>query len=102
MTEEKIEDAIDESVYDPPYVVKSGCLYEMVQIKDQTVPIKLADFVPVLVAEITRDDGTEQTKQFRNYFTGGNYFSRGNAVDEMAAESLGSIRSSSAETKCSE
>lgn len=34
MAEEKIEDAIDESVYDPPYVVKSGCLYEMVQIKD--------------------------------------------------------------------
>ncbi len=65
MAEEKIEDSIDESIYEPPYVVKGGCLYEMVQIKDQTVPIKLADFVPVLVAEITRDDGTEQTKMFK-------------------------------------
>jgi len=37
----------------------------MVQIKDQTVPIKLADFVPVLIAEITRNDGTEQTKMFK-------------------------------------
>ncbi len=65
LAEEKIEDAIDESVYDPPYAVKSGCLYEMVQIKEQIVPVKLADFVPVLAAEITRDDGTEQTKQFK-------------------------------------
>lgn len=65
MSEEKIEDSIDESIYAPPYVVKGGCLYEMVQSKDQTVPIKLADFVPVLIAEITRDDGTEQTKMFK-------------------------------------
>lgn len=65
LAEEKIEDAIDESVYDPPYAAKSGCLYEMVQIKEQIVPIKLADFVPTLTAEITRDDGMEQTKQFK-------------------------------------
>lgn len=65
MAEEKIEDSIDESIYEPPYVVKSGCLYEMVNVKDQVIPVKLADFVPVLVAEITRDDGTEQTKQFK-------------------------------------
>lgn len=65
LSEEKIEDAIDETVYDSPYAVKSGCLYEMVQIKEQIVPIKLADFVPTLTAEITRDDGVEQTKQFK-------------------------------------
>lgn len=65
LAEEKIEDAIDESVYDPPYAAKSGCLYEIVTVKDQVVPVKLADFVPVLVAEITRDDGMEQTKQFK-------------------------------------
>ena len=65
MAEEKIEDAIDESIYEPPYVVKSDCLYEMVNVKDQVIPVKLADFVPVLVAEITRDDGTEQTKMFK-------------------------------------
>lgn len=65
MAEEKSEDMIDESVYNPPYVVKNNCLYEIVQIKEQTVPIKLADFVPALVAEITRDDGTEQTKMFK-------------------------------------
>ena len=65
MAEEKNEDMIDESVYDPPYAVKNNCLYEMVNVKDQVIPVKLADFVPVLVAEITRDDGTEQTKQFK-------------------------------------
>lgn len=65
LAEEKNEDAIDESVYDPPYAAKSGCLYEMVQIKEQIVPIKLADFVPTLTAEITRDDGVEQTKKFK-------------------------------------
>lgn len=65
LAEEKIEDVIDESVYDPPYAVKNNCLYEMVQIKEQIVPIKLADFVPMLVAEITRDDGAEQTKMFK-------------------------------------
>ncbi len=65
MAEEKIEDAIDKSLYDSPYVVKNNCLYEMVNVKDQVILVKLADFVPVLVAEITRDDGTEQTKQFK-------------------------------------
>lgn len=56
---------IDESVYNPPYEVRDGCLYELTQVKDQIVPVKLADFVPVLTAEITHDDGTEQTKLFR-------------------------------------
>lgn len=65
LAEEKIEDAIDETVYEPPYTVKSGCLYEMVQIKEQIIPAKLADFVPTLTSEITRDDGVEQTKQFK-------------------------------------
>lgn len=65
LAEEKIEDAIDESVYEPPYAVKGGCLYEMVNVKDQAVPVKLADFVPTLLAEITCDDGTEQTKMFK-------------------------------------
>lgn len=65
LAEEKIEDAIDESVYESPYAVKGSCLYEMVQIKEQIVPVKLADFVPTLTAEITRDDGVEQTKQFK-------------------------------------
>lgn len=65
MAEEKNEDMIYESFYNPPYVVKNNCLYEIVNVKDQVIPVKLADFVPVLVAEITRDDGTEQTKQFK-------------------------------------
>lgn len=65
MAEEKNEDMIDRSVYYPPYAVKNNCLYEMVNIKDQVIPVKLADFVPMLVAEITRDDGTEQTKMFK-------------------------------------
>ena len=64
MTEGKKAKLIDETVYNDPYVVKSNCLYEMVQVKDQVVPMKLADFVPTLISEITRDDGTEQKKMF--------------------------------------
>lgn len=65
MAEEKNEDMIDESVYEPPYAVKNNCLYEIVNVKDQVIPVKLADFVPMLAAEITRDDGTEQSKMFK-------------------------------------
>lgn len=65
MTEGKKAKLIDETVYNDPYVVKSNCLYEMVQVKDQVVPMKLADFVPTLISEITRDDGTEQKKMFK-------------------------------------
>lgn len=65
MTEGKKAKLIDETVYNDPYVVKSNCLYEMVQVKDQVVPMKLADFVPALILEITRDDGTEQKKMFK-------------------------------------
>lgn len=38
---------------------------EMVTVKEQTVSIKLADFVPTLIAEATYDDGIEQQKFFR-------------------------------------
>lgn len=65
MTEGKKAKLIDETVYNDPYVVKSNCLYEKVQVKDQVVPMKLADFVPTLISEITRDDGTEQKKMFK-------------------------------------
>lgn len=65
MTEGKKAKLIDETVYNYPYVVKSNCLYEMVQVKDQVVPMKLADFVATLISEITRDDGTEQKKMFK-------------------------------------
>ncbi len=65
LAEEKNENAIDELVYNPPYAVKNNCLYEIVTVKEQIVLVKLADFVPTLTAEITRDDGAEQTKQFK-------------------------------------
>ncbi len=57
--------SMDETIYHAPYVVKDGCLYETVVVKEQTVHMKLADFVPMLVSEITHDDGTEQKKLFR-------------------------------------
>ena len=57
--------SVDETIYHAPYVVKGGCLYETVVVKEQTVHVKLTDFVPVLVSEITHDDGTEQKKLFR-------------------------------------
>jgi hypothetical protein len=56
---------IDESVYHEPYVVKDGCLCERIKVKDQVIEVELADFVPVLKAEITLDDGADQRKLFR-------------------------------------
>ncbi|SDA31369.1 protein of unknown function [Ruminococcus sp. YE71] len=55
----------DDTVYNEPYIAKDGCLYEQVTIRNQLVDVKLADFVPVLKAEITHDDGVEQRKLFR-------------------------------------
>lgn len=55
----------DESVYNEPYIVKDGCLYEQITAKDQLVDVKLADFVPVLKAEVTHDDGIEKKKLFK-------------------------------------
>lgn len=62
---EQIPTEIDDSVYEQPYLVKDGCLYEEVKIKNKTEYVKLADFVPVLKAEVTYDDGTEPKKKFR-------------------------------------
>lgn len=59
------EEKMDDSIYNEPYVVKNGCLFEMTTMKEQTIPVKLADFVPTLSAEVTRDDGTEMQKYFR-------------------------------------
>ena len=55
----------DETIYNEPYIVKDGCLYEQVTVKDQLADVKLADFVPMLKAEVTHDDGVEQKKLFR-------------------------------------
>ena len=56
---------VDESVYHHPYLVEHGCLCEEVMTKHGVQHVKLADYVPVLKAEITRDDGEEQKKLFR-------------------------------------
>ena len=56
---------VDESVYEKPYLVKDGCLYEEVTTKNKTEHVKLADFVPVLKSEVTYDDGTEPKKMFK-------------------------------------
>ncbi|MBQ2580201.1 MAG: hypothetical protein II574_01080, partial [Ruminococcus sp.] len=65
MTDNEIQTNVDESVYEKPYLVKDGCLYEEVVTKSGTEHVKLADFVPVLRAEVTYDDGTEPSKRFR-------------------------------------
>ena len=67
MTQNTIEmqTNVDESVYEQPYLVKDGCLYEEVTTKNKTEHVKLADFVPVLTEEITHDDGTEKRKLFK-------------------------------------
>ena len=56
---------INKSAYHHPYLVKDGCLCEEVITKHGPQHVKLADYVPVLTAEITTDDGTEQKKQFK-------------------------------------
>lgn len=56
---------IDDSIYNAPYVVKDGTLCEMVTVKDQTVTVKLADFVSTLIAEVTHDNGIEHQKFFK-------------------------------------
>ncbi len=65
IAKEEKEVMIDKSIYNAPYVVKDGSLFEMVTVKNQTIPAKLADFVPTLIAEVTHDDGIEQHKFFR-------------------------------------
>ena len=64
MAENEIR-SVDESVYHRPYLVEYGCLCEEVMTKHGVQHVKLADYVPVLKAEITRDDGKEQKKLFR-------------------------------------
>lgn len=44
MTDNEIQTNVDESVYEKPYLVKDGCLYEEVVTKNKTEHIKLADF----------------------------------------------------------
>lgn len=58
------DDGIDRSVYEKPYVVKDGCLCEEVMTKAGAAYFKLCDYVPVLISEVTFDDGTEQKKLF--------------------------------------
>ena len=68
---------IDESIYNEPYLVKDGCLCERKIVRQQEIELKLADFVPVLKAVITLDDGIEQKKLFRvsaTYKTGMEFY----------------------------
>lgn len=47
----------DDTIYNEPYIVKDGCLYEQVPVKDQLVDVKLADFVPVLKETVYSQTG---------------------------------------------
>ena len=64
MTENEIY-SVNESIYHRPYLAEYGCLCEEVMTRHGVQHVKLADFVPVLKAEITKDDGTEAKKLFR-------------------------------------
>ncbi|MBR1528999.1 MAG: hypothetical protein IJ642_06830 [Oscillospiraceae bacterium] len=55
---------VDKSIYHHPYLVENGCLCEEVITKHGVQHVKLADYVPVLKAEITKDDGQEPKKLF--------------------------------------
>ena len=54
----------DNNIYNEPYCVKDGCLYETVERKGKVTTVRLCDYAPVLKSEITFDDGTEQRKAF--------------------------------------
>lgn len=99
---------IDESVYHEPYVVKDGCLCERIKVKEQVIEVKLADFVPVLKAEITLDDGAEQRKLFRvagTYKDGTLLSEQIVSADEMQSmkwllQRWGSVRRCDFKTEC--
>ena len=54
----------DNNIYNEPYCVKDGCLYETVERKGKVTMVRLCDYVPVLKSEITFDDGSECLKAF--------------------------------------
>ena len=54
----------DNNIYNEPYCVREGCLYETIERKGKVTTVRLCDYVPVLKSEITFDDGTEQRKAF--------------------------------------
>ena len=47
----------DNNIYNEPYCVKDGCLYETVERNGKVTMVRLCDYVPVLKSEITFDDG---------------------------------------------
>lgn len=51
--------------YPPPYKVKGGCLWQEAVTKQAKYDRKLCNFLPYLTAEITLDDGAEETKRLR-------------------------------------
>ncbi len=54
----------DNNIYNEPYCVKDGCLYETVERKGKVTMVRLCDYVPGLKSEITFDDGSECRKAF--------------------------------------
>ncbi|SDB27484.1 hypothetical protein SAMN02910317_01393 [Ruminococcaceae bacterium FB2012] len=58
------ENKFDDTIYKEPYYTMDGCLYEEVIKNGKTFMVKLCDYVPVLRAEITYDDGTDRKKVF--------------------------------------
>ena len=60
----KDEKMTENNIYNEPYCVKDGCLYETVERKGKVTMVRLCDYVPVLKSEITFDDGSECRKAF--------------------------------------
>ena len=54
----------ENNIYNEPYCVKNGCLYETVERKGKVTTVRLCDYAPVLKSEITFDDGSECRKAF--------------------------------------
>ncbi len=53
-----------ENIYAPPYEIIDGCLYYRKISKQGEAYIRLCNFAPRIVCEITVDDGTELTRRY--------------------------------------
>lgn len=62
--DDRMTENYDNNIYNEPYCVREGCLYETIERKGKVTTVRLCDYVPVLKSEITFDDGTEQRKAF--------------------------------------
>lgn len=63
--DDEFEEKESPPLYPPPYKAKDNCLIIERLVKDNAIEMPLCNFIAWVEAEITRDDGAEQTKYLR-------------------------------------